>query len=152
MGALMSILCFFLPFLSSCTPPTPEPTFTPTIINQEPWEVGLIHRYSGEGNANDSVGGAVGTLGSTTAFKTGRKGLAFEFNGLSSSMVNPMGCSIDISTLPSVTSKVFDIVDCFESPFSFAVSNIVSCFTRRTSRNAREIAHRTESPWLGTFQ
>jgi len=90
MGALMSILCFFLPFLSSCTPP---------------WEVGLIHRYSGEGNANDSVGGAVGTLGSTTAFKTGRNGLAFEFNGLKSSMVNPMGCSIDISTLPSVTSK-----------------------------------------------
>ncbi|MFC1865049.1 LamG-like jellyroll fold domain-containing protein [Chloroflexota bacterium] len=64
---------------------------------------GLIHLWSGEGNANDSVGSAHGTLGVTTAFGTGLTGQAFSFDGLQSSIVNPLPVNINPSVLPQMT-------------------------------------------------
>ena len=64
---------------------------------------GLIHLWSGEGNANDSVGTANGTLGMTTAFGTGLNGQAFSFDGQQSSIVNPLGVDINPSVLPQMT-------------------------------------------------
>jgi len=64
---------------------------------------GLIHLWSGEGNANDSVGTAHGTVSSTTAFSNGKKGQAFSFNGLQSAVVDPFPVNINPSALPKMT-------------------------------------------------
>ena len=63
----------------------------------------MIHLWSREGNANDSVGGADGTLGVTTAFGTGLNGQAFSFDGQQSSIVNRLPVNINPSALPQMT-------------------------------------------------
>jgi len=113
MGLIISILCFFLPFFNFCEEPaTPSPTPAPTAA----WEVGLIHLFSGEGNADDSIGGADGIVGSATGFKTGRKGLAFEFDGADASIVGPLGFNMNKANLPKMTSKYCFIVAIVLSP------------------------------------
>lgn len=64
---------------------------------------GLIHLWSGDGDANDGVGGAHGTLGTTTAFGTGRFRQAFSFDGQQSSVIDPLPVNINPSVLPQMT-------------------------------------------------
>src|SRR5688500_14796552 len=63
---------------------------------------GLVHLWSGEGDALDSVGSAHGTLGATTAFAPGVNGQAFDFDAAQSSIV---GLPVDInpSAQPQIT-------------------------------------------------
>jgi hypothetical protein len=62
---------------------------------------GLIHLWSGEGNANDGVGDAHGKLGSTQ-FGAGLNGRAFSFSGIQSAIVDlPM--DISPGPLPRLT-------------------------------------------------
>ena len=67
---------------------------------------GLVHLYSGNGNGNDAVGGANGTLGGTTAFGAGLNGQAFSFNGAQSSIVS-LPVSINPGDLPQMTMGMF---------------------------------------------
>lgn len=64
---------------------------------------GLIHLWSGEGNADDLVGNANGTLGGTTGFDNGLCGQAFSFDGQQSSIINPLPVNINPSVLPQMT-------------------------------------------------
>jgi hypothetical protein len=64
---------------------------------------GLIHLWSGEGNAVDTAGAANGTLGSTTAFGTGKNGRqAFSFDGGQASIVS-LPVNIGPTALPQMT-------------------------------------------------
>lgn len=64
---------------------------------------GLIHLWSGEGNADDSAGSAHGTLGGTTAFGLAENGQqAFDFDGLQSSVVS-LPVDINPGVLPQIT-------------------------------------------------
>ena len=71
---------------------------------------GLIHLWSGEGNANDSVGGANGTLGSTTTFASGYSGQAFSFDGEQSSVAE-FPVNISPSSFPEITIGMYVNVD-----------------------------------------
>ena len=71
---------------------------------------GLVHLWSGEGNATDSVGAANGTLGSTTAFAAGYNGQAFSFDGLQSS-VSTFPVNIGPSAFPEITLGMYINVD-----------------------------------------
>lgn len=48
----------------------------------------LVSRWSGEGNANDSVDGNHGALGSGVSFVTGKAGQAFSFDGSASASIS----------------------------------------------------------------
>lgn len=71
---------------------------------------GLTHLWSGEGNANDSVGTANGTLGSTTTFATGYNGQAFSFDGQQSSIAT-FPLDIGPITFPEITIGMYINVD-----------------------------------------
>ena len=80
-----------------------------TVVGNQPQgslPSGLIHLWSGEGNAFDSVSGAHGTLGATTAFGTGLNGQEFSFDGLHSSIVNPLPVNINPRALPQMTMRM----------------------------------------------
>ncbi|MCC7262388.1 MAG: hypothetical protein IT369_07705, partial [Candidatus Latescibacteria bacterium] len=62
---------------TDATPPPPPPPPS-----------GPIHRWSGDSNADDTVGSADGTLGSTTAFASGVAGQAFSFDAQESSILS----------------------------------------------------------------
>lgn len=71
---------------------------------------GLIHLWSGEGNANDSVGSANGSLGSTTSFASGYIGQAFSFDGEQSSVAE-FPVNIGPSSFPQITIGMYVNVD-----------------------------------------
>ena len=84
---------------SEASPPPPPPPSN-----------GPIHLWSGEGNADDSVGNADGTLGGTTPFGTGLSGEAFYFDHQQSSIVSlPVDISPD--ALPQMTVVMFVKLD-----------------------------------------
>jgi hypothetical protein len=63
---------------------------------------GLVALWSGEGNANDSVGGNNGTLMGSTTFAPGKIGQGFEFDGNNGSGVllgNPAGLQLQDFTI-----------------------------------------------------
>jgi hypothetical protein len=64
---------------------------------------GLIHLWRGEDDANDSVGGADGTLGASTNYAPGLNGQAFSFDGQESSVINPLPVDIGPDALPQIT-------------------------------------------------
>ena len=71
---------------------------------------GLIHLWSGEGNANDSVGTSNGTLGANTTFETGYLGQAFSFDG-SQGAVSSFPVNINPNVLPQMTVGMYVNVD-----------------------------------------
>ncbi len=75
---------------------------------------GLKHLWTGNGNADDSVGGAHGTLGTTTSFDTGINGQAFSLDGRQSSVVL---APVDIghNNLPQMTMGMLINVDSIQN-------------------------------------
>lgn len=73
---------------------------TPTDVS------GLTHLWSGNGDANDTVGSAHGTLGATTSFGAGLYGQAFSFDGAESSVAN-LPINISPSALPQMTMGMY---------------------------------------------
>ena len=71
---------------------------------------GLIHLWSGDGNANDSVGTANGTLGANTAFESGLYDEAFSFDG-SQAAVSVFPVNISPSQYPLMTIGMYVNVD-----------------------------------------
>jgi hypothetical protein len=71
---------------------------------------GLTHLWSGEGNANDSVGIANGTLGANTVFATGLSGQAFSFDG-SQNAITTFPVNISPGSLPQMTVGMYINVD-----------------------------------------
>lgn len=71
---------------------------------------GLIHLWSGEGDANDSIGTANGTLGVNTTFETGLVGQAFSFDG-SQGAVSLFPVDISPSAYPLITIGMYINVD-----------------------------------------
>ncbi|MFT3765734.1 MAG: DNRLRE domain-containing protein [Minicystis sp.] len=71
---------------------------------------GLIHRWSGNGDAGDSVGSADGTLGATSAFAPGLNCQAFDFDAQQSSIVS-LPVNIDAASYPQVTMGMWVKLD-----------------------------------------
>jgi len=71
---------------------------------------GLIHLWSGEGNANDSAGSANGTLGTNTVFATGLSGQAFSFDG-SQNAITTFPVDISPVSIPEMTVGMYINVD-----------------------------------------
>jgi len=134
---------------------TPEPnTSSPA---PTPIPPGLVHRYKGEGDAVDFVGGFQydGLLGPATKFQEGINGLAFDFNSTSEAMVR-LGANIDPTINPTMTSQYF---------FAFAVNGTGSDFWEISSHTLfsnqccvyfhsgalgkAELHCHCQQPWLG---
>lgn len=84
------------------SPTLPPNEIEPQLSLQDAETEGLVHLWSGDGNANDAVGSAHGTLGPTTAFATGLSGQAFSFDGRETSIMD-LPVNIGPGALPRMT-------------------------------------------------
>lgn len=82
------------------TLPQYEPEVQLTVVAGLP--DGLIHLWSGEGNANDGVGSEDGIPGSATLFEAGLNGQAFSFDGTEEAIVD-LPVNIGPKALPRMT-------------------------------------------------
>ncbi|MDT0595038.1 LamG-like jellyroll fold domain-containing protein [Glaciecola petra] len=67
---------------------------------------GLIHLWNGNGNADDSIGSADGSLGVSTQFSPGVNGQAFDFDGSQDSNIT-LPVDISPSSLPQMTMGMY---------------------------------------------
>jgi len=65
-----------------------------------------VHRYKGDGNATDSVGGLDNILGPPTKFGPGVNGLGFDFNFIKDAVVE-LFSNINPFIYPNMTSECF---------------------------------------------
>ena len=95
-------------------------TASADLTNCTPPPAGLVSWWHGEGTADDSVGGASGTLYDGVTFAPGRVGQCFAFNGVSGGVNVPdipalaltnsltIECWLFVTNAPSVPGMVLD--------------------------------------------
>jgi len=102
---------------------TPTPTPTPTTVP------GLVHLWSGNGDATDAVSNSDGFTGMSTAFGAGLNGQAFSFDGAQSSLVK-FPVDINPSALPNMTVGMFVKLDKIANPYGWVFTNDNGGFDR----------------------
>lgn len=103
--------------------------YTPEVPPVPTMPAGLIHRWTGEGNANDSAGTANGTLGSATAFGTGINGQAFDFNASQAALIG-LPVNISPSSLPQMTMGMWIQLDTLANNRGWVIGNDDGAYDR----------------------